>query len=216
VAKFFAQHYQPAKLAVAIVGDLSVDRAYRLAQKYFGGWQPASNARPPVPQQSVAPTASSAMFPGSAGPGPSLQGLVSLGSVAIQQGIKGPGKLAEPKLQQFTNTSAASLTSTLDGQATLGTQTASTDDSAVWDRGGMRGTARPSNLAENPSMTMPSVIGPASFVCFYRPATAASVPAVALDAFGDVLSSWKRVRLQLHQLAGIPAELAGIPAAGID
>jgi predicted Zn-dependent peptidase len=39
VASFFAQHYGPQSLTVAIVGDVKVGKVRQLAEKYFGGWK---------------------------------------------------------------------------------------------------------------------------------------------------------------------------------
>ncbi|KAG7670838.1 hypothetical protein Ndes2526B_g01402 [Nannochloris sp. 'desiccata'] len=42
VASFFAEHYGPRSLTVAIVGDIKVGKVRQLAEKYFGGWRSAA------------------------------------------------------------------------------------------------------------------------------------------------------------------------------
>jgi predicted Zn-dependent peptidase len=42
VASFFAEHYGPRSLTVAIVGDVKVGKVRQLAEKYFGGWRSAA------------------------------------------------------------------------------------------------------------------------------------------------------------------------------
>jgi hypothetical protein len=196
VATFFAQHYQPRNLAVAIVGDLSLERAQHLAHKYFGDWygqdtdKRASEAGSSNINCTMAPSTSAAMNCSLTGNTQGLQSSISLGAAAGHNSIQGPGK---PALQHLSSSTADKI-GTLDGPASLGTQVGSTGNAAMWGPGDMRGTARPSNLAGNQSMTVPSLIGPAAFLCFYRPGTTAMGPTVALDALGDVLSSSKSSR----------------------
>ncbi len=46
IAQFFAEHYGPRSLTVAIVGDVKAGKVRQLAEKYFGGWK--SGATPGV------------------------------------------------------------------------------------------------------------------------------------------------------------------------
>ncbi len=55
VTSFYEKHYGPMDSALAVVGDLDLAEARRLADKYFGGWAGATAASIAVPPPPAAP-----------------------------------------------------------------------------------------------------------------------------------------------------------------
>ena len=67
-------------------------------------------------------------------------------------------------------------------------------EAALGRRAQADASARPANLETRSAMAVPSVIGPAAHVCFYRPAAAVEGVPLALDAVGDVLAGSRSSR----------------------
>lgn len=45
IESFFAAHYRPSRLTLAVVGDVDPARARQYAETYWGGWQPQGETR---------------------------------------------------------------------------------------------------------------------------------------------------------------------------
>lgn len=53
--RFHARYYRPSNAGLVVVGDIAPERAYDLAQKYFGKWQ--GREAPALPRPEIAPPA---------------------------------------------------------------------------------------------------------------------------------------------------------------
>jgi zinc protease len=56
---FHARYYLPSNAILAVVGDISADDAFRLAEKFFGNWQGSAQSDPPARRSVPSPPVSS-------------------------------------------------------------------------------------------------------------------------------------------------------------